>query len=210
MYTLYYSPGACSMAVHVALNEIGAEFKLEQVNLAEGKNRSPEYLKLNPRGQVPVLVDGNQVIKEGAAILIHLLEKHNNPLLPSSGSARTETLEWLMFCNSTLHPAYARVFFLTKAANISQEAKDQLFDTFYGNINKLWNDVEERLQNKQYLAGDNLTIADILLAVIANWSRNFPQIKIGEKTKQLLQKVVSKPSYKTALEKEQVEYKAAA
>src|SRR5580704_1768796 len=94
MYKLYYSPGACSMAVHVALNECNQPVTLEKINIREP--RSPEFLKINPRGQVPVLMDDDLTIREGAAILIYLLEKHQSPLLPKSGKERAVALECLM------------------------------------------------------------------------------------------------------------------
>jgi glutathione S-transferase len=197
------------MAIHVILNELNQPVQLENTALAEGKNRTPEFLKINPRGQIPVLVDGDQVIREGAAQIIYLCEKHRSPLMPTQGAARASALEWLMFCNSTLHPAYSRAFFLIKNAS-DDAAKEQLLSVAFANINKLWAEIEVRLQNNQYLAGNEITAADILLTVIANWSSRFPNIEIGVHTKKLLQNVSSRAAYKKALEVEQVEYKAAA
>lgn len=209
MYKLFYSPGACSMAVHVLLNELGQNVTLESIALAEGKNRTPEFLKINPRGQIPVLADGDNVIREGAAMIIYLCEKHNSPLLPSKGIERATALEWLMFCNATLHPTYSRAFFLMKNA-VDEKSKEQLLEIVFAQINKLWEEVEARLENNQYLCGNEITAADILLTVIANWSHRFANIKIGSRTKQLFAKVIARPAYKKALEVEQVEYKAAA
>lgn len=210
MYTLYYSPGTCSMAVHVALNECKANFKLENVVHPSGQGRTAEYLKIMPSGQVPLLIDDNQTIREGAAILIHLLEKNHSPLLPTSDPARASALEWLMFANATLHPAYSRIFFLKK--NAPQDATaDVLMEAAVRFINSLWEDVEQRLSHSTYIAGEHVTIADILLTVIANWSPNVPQpVKIGPKTKALFQKVIARPAYKKALETENVTYKMAA
>jgi glutathione S-transferase len=171
MYTLYFSPGACSMSIHVALNECNQPVTLEKVDLMAGQNRSPEYLKINSRGQVPVLVDDNKTIREGAAILIYVLEKHNSPLLPKGGWERTEALEWLMFANATLHPAYARAFFLRK----NGVTEGPLMDAACAIINNLWVDVEQRLSSCKYMCGEQMTIADILLTVIANWSHNVPR-----------------------------------
>jgi glutathione S-transferase len=210
MYTLYYGPGSCSMAVHVALLECKAEFKLEKVDLMSGQQRSPEYLKINPRGQVPVLVDDGKIMREGAAILINLLEKQKSPLLPASGPARVDAVEWLAFCNATLHPAYGRVFFL-KRGHADPATKEKLMEVSVAAINKLWEDIEQRLSQSPYLAGKNITIADILMTVIANWTQSVPgDVKIGPNTKKLLQTVIARPSYKKALETEQVQYKAAA
>ena len=210
MYTLYYGPGSCAMAVHVALLECNAEFKLEKIDLSSGQQRSPEYLKINPRGQVPVLVDDGKVMREGAAILINLLEKHKSPLLPASGSARADAIEWLAFCNATLHPAYGRVFFL-KRGSADPATKEKLMEVSVAAINKLWEDIEQRLSQSPWLAGKDITIADILMTVIANWTQNVPgEVKIGPNTKKLLQTVIARPTYKKALETEQVQYKAAA
>jgi glutathione S-transferase len=209
MYTLYYSPGACSMAVHVALNECDQPVKLERVDLRAP--RTPEFLALNPRGQVPVLVDDGFVMREGAAILTYLLEKHKSPLLPASGKERAAALEWLAFCNATLHPAYGRAFFVMRAA--PEEAKQQMLDTAIGQINKLWAEVEDRLGRTAFLAGDQITVADILMTVLANWIGYFPDpaaFKFGPRAKKLFQTVIARPAYKKALEAEKVEYKAAA
>lgn len=210
MYKLYYSPGACSMAVHIALNECKADVQLEKIDMMAGQNRSPEFLKINPRGQVPVLVDDGRVIREGAAQMIHILEKHNSPLLPKSGQARDAALEWLMFGNATMHPAYSRIFFLKKNGP-DDATKDVLMETAVKVVNTLWAEVEERLNQSPYICGENPTIGDILLTVIANWSPNVPKpVVIGPRTKAMFQKIIARPAYKQAMELEQVTYKMAA
>ena len=113
-----------------------------------------------------------------------------------------------MFCNATLHPAYTRVFFLSRA-EIDEVSKEKLLDIAFANINKLWVEIEARLENNQYLGGNEITAGDILLTVIANWSARFPKIKIGNRAKQLFAKVISRPAYKNVLELECIEYKVA-
>ena len=208
MYTLYYSPGSCSMAIHVLLNEVGAEFKLENTAIREGKNRSPEFLKLNPRGQVPALVEDGKSMLEGGAILAYLADKHASALLPKSGWERAKALEALMFCNSTLHPAYSRLFWLMRT---EEAGKDVYMAKAAEWVNRLWQDVEAQLQNQPYMCGNECTIGDVLLTVIANWSANVPTpITIGPKTKALFARVIARPSYQKALATEGVEYKMAA
>ena len=208
MYKLYYAPGTCSMAVHVALLECNQELSMERVDFSQP--RSPEYLKLNPRGSVPVLVDDGQVIREGAAILIHILEKCKSPLLPASGKERAIALEWLMFANATMHPAYARCFFLKRNGE-DGAVKDKMMDNAAAAINKLWDEVEQRLSQNAYICGSECSIADILLTVIATWSGNIPRpINFGPNTKKLFRTVISRPAYMKALDAEKVEYKVAA
>lgn len=209
MYTLYYAPGACSLSVHAILNELGVPFKAENMSFQEGKNKTPEYLKINPLGSVPLLQDGSEYIREGAAIIIHLLEKHKSPLLPSSGIARTKALEWLMFCNATLHPAYGKGFFLMKRAD--KPTQDKLFPAVRDQIMQLWDIIDAQLAKTPYLAGKEVTAADFLMTVMANWGSTFPNpIKLGNNARRVVKEISARPSFKKALQTEGVEYKAAA
>ncbi|MBU6140659.1 MAG: glutathione S-transferase N-terminal domain-containing protein [Proteobacteria bacterium] len=207
MYTLYYLPGSCSLAVHVALNEVGADFKLENVAVPNGQPRSPEFLKINPRGGVPVLKIDDFILREGAAILTYLLDTHKSALLPQSGLERASALEWLCFANSTLHPAYGRCFF--QHGVLGDLAKENpLYKPSIEKIQKSWNEIEEHLQTRDYLCGNNCTIADILVTVIANWSPMMKEpINFGPKTKAFFTRVISRPSYQKAMATEQVTYK---
>lgn len=208
MYTLYYSPGACSLAIHVALNEIGSEFKLENVAVPNGQPRSPEYLKINPRGSVPTLKIDDFILREGAAILTYLLDTHKNSLLPASGLERAAALEWLCFANSTLHPAYSRCFFQHRILG-DNAGSNPLYKPSIALIQKYWDEIEERLQTRDYLCGADCTIADILVTVIANWSFAMKEpIHFGPKTKAFFAKIISRPSYQKALEVEKITYKA--
>jgi glutathione S-transferase len=209
MYKLFYSPGACSMAVHVALNETGAKYDLHKASL-HGAEKDAELLKINSRHAVPVLVYDDQVIREGAAILIHLLEKENSPLMPKADPQRAKALEWLCWANSTLHPAYS-IGFSVKAVSQDAAVQEAVGKFACVKIQKLWDDVEAHLAKNKYLAGDALTMGDILMTVIANWSPKMPQpINIGPNVKRVLKEVVARPSYQAALSSEQVEYKVAA
>lgn len=210
MYKLYYGAGSCSMAIHIALNECNQSVTLHKIDLMSGEQRSPEFLAINPRGQVPVLVEGNTVLREGASILIHLFDKYNNPLLPKSEPARTQAIEWLMFCNATLHPAYSRCFFIKRNIN-DPTAQEQAMAIAIARVNDLWADIETCLSKNKYLCGSTPTAADILLTVIANWSSNLGKpVNIGPNTKRLLKEISHRPAYQKALQAEQVEYQAAA
>lgn len=203
MYKLYYSAGACSLAAHTVLNEIGVDFKIESA----GQPRTAEFLKINPRGAVPALQIGDFVLREGAAILLHLLDNHENDLLPKSGLERAAALEWLCFANSTLHPAYSRCFAQHRV--FGDTAKENLFyKPSIELIQKYWNEIEERLQTREYLCGDKCSVADILTTVIANWSPAMKEpINFGSKTKAYFTRVISRPSFQKALSTENVTYK---
>lgn len=211
MYTLYGMTGSCSMAVHVILEELKQQYKYIDVRVPAGQSKPAEFLKANPRGSVPVLVEEDgTVIREGGAIITYLTDKHNSPLLPK-GLARGKALEWLMFANATLHPTYAKVF---HALGSTQDAaqKDQLITTTLERINTLWADVNTQLGKSKYVAGDEVTAGDILLSVIANWlqSNYGSKITLGENTKRMIKAVTARPAFQKALGDEKVTYNAAA
>lgn len=202
MYTLYYKPGACSMAVHAVLNELNVPFEtIKQTDL-----KSPEFLKLNPRGQIPLLVVDGEPVKEGAAIITWLLDTHTSSLLPKSGIERAKALEWLMWGNASLHPACGKMFWLNKLT-LDEAVKTELAKVITGQIQSLWDEADARLAKHKYLAGETLTAADILITVIANWGL---PVTLGPNVKRLIKEVSARPAYQKALKTEEVEYKAAA
>ncbi len=195
MYQLFYKTGACSRAVHVLLNEMNVPFEL----LPYDKNEpDSKLLKANPLGQVPTLVVDGDIITEGAAIITWLADTHESPLLPKSGMARAKALEWLAFSNSSLHPVYGRFFHGGKAFAESEFSKSAA-----ETLQKLWDRVEAQLNKTQYLAGNEITVGDILATVIWHWTPNIAaKPNFGPKTKAWIEAVSSRPAYKKAVESE--------
>ena len=109
---LYYSRGACSWAPHTVLEEIGAPFEARRIDATKGENRTPEYLALHPRAHVPVWVDGDFVLTEAAAIMVHLADTHPQAkLIPAAGTrARARLHEWCGFLASAVHVAFRNTF----------------------------------------------------------------------------------------------------
>jgi glutathione S-transferase len=107
MLTLYFAPGSSSMAVHIALHEIGVAFEGKPMSFKKNDMRSPEYLALNPEGKVPTLVIDGQPLTEVAAILFYLARRFPEAgLLPRDDiEADARALSWMSFAASTLHPA---------------------------------------------------------------------------------------------------------
>jgi glutathione S-transferase len=107
MLTLYFAPGASSMAVHIALHEIGRAFEAKPMSFRNGDLRAPDYLKLNPEGKVPTLVIDGRPLTEVAAILFYLARCFPEAnLLPRDDlEAEAQALSWMSFAAATLHPA---------------------------------------------------------------------------------------------------------
>jgi glutathione S-transferase len=197
MYTLYFIPNACSLATQAVLNELDQESTLVH------KLDANHFEALNPVGTVPVLVDGDKVINEGVAVILYLLNKHKNNLIPESGDARHRAIENMMFANATMHPAYGRLFFAQ--ANVSDAAaRQQVFDSAAVAINKLWQVVEARLAHTPYLGGHDISPADILLAVYSRWGEFFPvDIVLGPNSRLMVDAVLKRDSMQRAIQREQ-------
>jgi glutathione S-transferase len=108
MLTLYYGPGACSMAAHIVLEESGEKYEPKKVNLAAGEQRTPDYLKINPLGRVPALrLDNGQPLAENTAILPYLGKRFD--LWPKDALAEAKALSLIGFFASSVHPAHSHV-----------------------------------------------------------------------------------------------------
>ncbi|WP_019531141.1 glutathione S-transferase family protein [Dasania marina] len=197
MYTLYYLPGACSLATQVVLHELK-----QDVTIID-KQQVENFPAINPIGTVPVLVDGDKTLREGAALMIYLLNKHPNSMLPTSGAAREQAIQDLMFANATMHPAYGRLFFI--AQHISDnDAKQSAFKAAALAINQLWQVIEQQLTAHAFLGGDQPSAADILLAVYSRWSASFPvEILLGHNSQKMVAAVQAMPSFQRAVNAEQ-------
>ena len=110
MLTLYFAPGASSMAPHIALNEIGEPFEGRPVSFAKGEQRSAAFLAVNPEGKVPVLLIEGRRLTEGAAILFYLAKRFPAANLLPAGDieAEAQVISWMSFIAATVHPARAR------------------------------------------------------------------------------------------------------
>lgn len=107
MYVLYQAPGASSMAVHIALHEVGAPFELKTITLNARANDPPEFRALNPEGKVPTLLIGGRPLTEVAACLYYLARAHPGARLFPAGDIEAEArvVSWMSFIAATVHPA---------------------------------------------------------------------------------------------------------
>ena len=177
MYTLYYSPGAASMCVHLALLETNAPHELILVDLAAGQQRDPSYLKLNPNGVVPtLLIDGNPFY-EAAAALMTIAERHPDAQLapPVDSLARAAWNQWILHLANTLQPAF-RLWFYPQDIAADAVAQAVVKAAAQRKIEAAWDRLEAHLSaNGPYLLGDAPSAADLMLIMLMRWSRNMPK-----------------------------------
>lgn len=180
MYELFYYPSNASLAPHFILEEIGVPFKLRLVDRKANGQKDPEYMKVNPMGRIPTLVDGDLVLFESAAICLHLADKHPAAgLVPELATAeRAQLYKWLMFLTNTIQPAFMTFYYPeqhtadTSAVTSVKAAAEGWLDTSYAVIN------EALGQGGPYLLGDNVSVADFYLLMAIHWGttqRNKPK-----------------------------------
>jgi glutathione S-transferase len=176
MYTLYYSPGAASLAVHLMLLELGVRHRLERVDFDKDAQHSPEYLRLNPRGQVPTLLVDGRPYFESAALLMMLAERHPEAgLAPPPGSElRAAWYQWMMFLASALGPLYRQWFYPADLG--TEEHTPVVRDSLRRKIEQAWAFVDDHLQaSGPYMLGAKLSAVDLLAIMYMRWSRNMPK-----------------------------------
>jgi len=167
---LYYAPGACSFVPHSMLELAGAEFEPMLVKLHKGDQHSDDYLRLNPRGQVPVLVDGTDVITQIVAIVLHIDQRFPQAkLLPASGIERTRVLTTFAWMNNTVHPTFTHVF---KPANFTDDAQAQAAIQAFGK--KKYRELLEEInamaaKAKPWLTGEHPGVLDAYALTFLRW-----------------------------------------
>jgi glutathione S-transferase len=214
-YRLFYSPGACSLAPHIALEEIGASYEGVRVTIAEGLNQRPEYLAVNPRGRVPALAirDGRavgeeRILTEAMAIMVYLARVHPEAnLLPTDTEALVRALEWMGWLGSTMHQTGARPVFRSErlvadpaaAPSVAQRGRE----TFGSGLA----DIEQRLRGRAFALGERYSLVDAYLLVFFRWGNrmgfrlreNFPEFT------RVMDAVRARPAVRRVVEQEQIE-----
>jgi glutathione S-transferase len=175
-YTLYYSPGTASMAVHWMLIELGVAFEARLVDVDAGAQRSAEYLRMNPAGRVPTLVIDGIPHAESAALLMLLAERHPAAALaPLPGSPfRAAWLEMMIYLANTLLPAMRDWFYAEKDGDPT--GADAVRALARRRIEGTWDRLDAHLADgRTHLVGGQVSTADLLAVMLMRWSRNMPR-----------------------------------
>lgn len=161
---LYYSPGACSQAAHILLHQTELPHESEAVDLHAKKTASgADYFAINPKGSVPALQIGNEVLTENGAVLQYIGDKAGNEtLLPSSGMKRYRVIEWLAYLGSDVHKGFGPLFNSASSEDVKQGARDV--------VGKKFDFLEAKLDGQDYLTGPSMTVADPYLFAMLGWT----------------------------------------
>lgn len=197
---LYYAAGACSLATHITLNELGLDYQIEQVDLKTKKTASgTDYKTINSQGYVPALDVGKAVLTETPAILQYLADQHpDKGLAPAPGTIERAQLQAsLNFTASELHKAFAPLF---SGTDMDAATKEAVMNRLYLRMQH----VEDTLADgRPYLMGDDFSIADTYCFVVCSWTGplgididRWPHIKA------YIDRIIQRPSVQAAMKEE--------
>lgn len=196
---LYYVPGVCSLASHIALRESGLPFELDKIDPATRRAASGEnYLEANPKGSVPALrLDNGEVLTEGAVILQYIADQASSAhLAPAAGTmARYRLAEWLNYIATEVHKQYSPLF-NSKLPPEWRENQVKVLATRFDYLT-------QRLGKQPYLMGENFTVADAYLFVVLGWNALL-KIDLGlwPSLKTYLTRIAARPSVQAAFKVE--------
>lgn len=187
-YQLFHSPGACSLAPHIVLEELGVAYEPIRVTIAEGAHRKPEYLAINPRGRVPALVYGEagdrKILTESVAIMVFLAQRHAQAgLLPQEPEPLARALEWMCWLGSNMHQAGVRTVFRPERFTTDAGGAPGIAEQGRLSITAGYQDIEERLTGRVHALGERFSVVDAQLLVFYRWGnrcgldmrRNYPE-----------------------------------
>lgn len=198
---LYFYPDNASTFPHMLLRELGIPFELRLVDRSQNAQNSPDYLRLNPQGLIPVLVDGDLVLSETAAIALHLVDRHPEcGLAPGVGTAeRAMFYKWMVHLTNTLQPEIlVRAYPDRHVADPA--AVPDVKSTAYRRIAIILDRIAAALGEGPYLLGERLSAADLFLAMLTMWTRRDPVPSIARPNLAAhLTRVCTRPAVQLAL-----------
>lgn len=204
MLTLYYAPGACSMASHITLEECGVAYEAKVLAMAKQEQRSETYLKVNPRGKVPALDVNGTVLTENLAILTYLaLTNPDKKLLPDDPFQRAKCLSHMAYLGNTVHPSFTHLVRperFTEDANGTAPVKAMGKKTFWG----LLGEIDGLLAGKEWVMGSQFTVADPYTLVFYGWGGR-AELPVGDLKNYTAFKdrMLKRPAVRKVLEREQ-------
>lgn len=192
---LYYAPGACSLADHIALIETGERFDIEKVDLkAKRTETGADFSAINPKGYVPALqLEDGTVLTENIAVLSYLADRAGS-LLPDNGMRRWRVLETTAFVSTELHKNFKPFF--------SPDADDERKAEARAILEKRFAYLDERLGDRDYIVEDEMSIADCYLFVTLRWAKEVANIRLPARLDAYFARLRERPSIQKAMESE--------
>jgi glutathione S-transferase len=206
--TLYYSPRACSLSCHIALEESELPFAAHEFNIRAGAHKEDEYLQVNPWGKIPALRIDDQVLTEAHAILTFIADSVPDKQLmpPAATLERARAHEWLNFLSSTVHIAF-RPLFRTAMLAGADGPLEQVKRAGIPILQSTLGEVDRRLANRCWALGDTYSVCDAYLLVFWIWSQREDVVAYAPEMpnwRALSERVYARPATQRALARERL------
>jgi glutathione S-transferase len=212
MLQLHHYPSTAAMVPHIVLEEIGAPFERVLVDRMANAHKAPGYLRLNPNGLIPVLVDGDLVLYETAAIVLHLCDRHPQAqLAPAVGTqARSHFYKWLAWLTNTLQATLIVYFYPERWVDAGNEAgAAQLKRHAHGKVVEQLEQLEAHLarHGAAWFLGESYSALDAYVFTLCRWTRNFPSGRARDLPHlgRYLQRMLDRPAVRRVLANEQLQ-----
>lgn len=190
---LYGFAGTRSQRALWGLAEVDADFEFISVNLLKGEHKRPEFLRINPAGKVPVLIDGDKVIPESAAIVLYLADKYpQKALLPIDLDERAQAYRWTMFAVTELEQPLWRItrHTLVYPPDKRLPADIELARSDFVTMAAI---LENHLEGREFIVGDRLTVADCVTAYLIDWANELHLIDGFPRLQAYLERLYARP-----------------
>lgn len=191
MLTLYYHPFSRAAGVLWPLEEVGEPYELKYIDLAKGEQKAPELVALNPMGKIPVLVDGDAVITESAAISLYLADRYaSGRLAPRLDDPRRGTyLRWSLFAPSVIEPGA-----MAKLAGWQYKPGQ----AGWGSFDEMITAVEHALADREYLLGDTFSMADVIFGGTLRYMLRFKMLPASPAIAAYVERLSARPACQAA------------
>jgi glutathione S-transferase len=210
MLELHWYPGTAAMIPHIVLEEMGVPYERVLVDRARDHHKRPEYLKLNPNGLIPVLTDGDLVLYETAAIVLHLCDTHPQAqLAPAVGTReRAHFYKWLVWCTNTLQATLLAYFYPERwVKEGNAEGAAQVKAAAQARVQPLLDQLDALLaQGGPWALGERYGALDAYVFTLCRWTRNFSEGKARERAHlgPYLQRMADRPAVQRVFANEQL------
>lgn len=190
-----------SIRVRWTLQELGVPFEATTVNMLAGEHKSPAFLKINPAGKLPALVDGDLMLTESIAICLYLAEKYpEKGLIPTDLAQRAELYRWLLFAATELEQPLWRI---ARHTNVYPEEKRLSAEVALAreDFKPMAAVLEEHLKGRQFVMGKSVTVADFALAYTLDWANEIHLLDGFPQTKAYMERMYARPHAPTRIAK---------
>jgi glutathione S-transferase len=172
---LYYFPSNASLAPHILLEEMGVPFELMLVDRATNMHKSANYIKLNPAGVIPTLVDGEVIVTETAAIMLHIADRfpEKNMLPPLQSAARAQCYRWLMYLTNTVQAEFLHFYYPDRHGGDYPALQEAVKQRAAIRLGEMFDILETQMaaSDGAFFLGEQMTVVDVFLFMMCRWTR---------------------------------------